>query len=65
MQGTVATFDNASRTGTVLLDDGAEVHFPAAAFDASGLRHLRLGQRVRLDHDGVGTITLVTLPTFS
>jgi cold shock CspA family protein len=64
MQGTVATFDDESRTGTVLLDDGAEISFPAAAFDASGLRYLRLGQRVRLDHDDVGTITRVTLPTF-
>jgi cold shock CspA family protein len=64
MQGTVATFDDATHTGTILLDDGVEVTFPAAAFDASGLRHLRLGQRVRLDHDDVGTITKVTLPTF-
>jgi 2-phospho-L-lactate guanylyltransferase len=64
MQGTVATFDDESRTGTVLLDDGVEVTFPAAAFDASGLRHLRLGQRVRLDHDDMGMITKVTLPTF-
>ena len=64
MQGTVATFDDETRTGTVLLDDGAKVAFPAAAFDASGLRHLRLGQRVRLDHDDVGMITKVTLPTF-
>jgi cold shock CspA family protein len=64
MQGTVATFNDETRTGTVLLDDGAEVAFPAAAFDASGLRHLRLGQRVRLDHDDVGMITKVTLPTF-
>ncbi|WP_432986674.1 cold-shock protein [Dactylosporangium sp. CA-233914] len=63
MQGTVATFDDESRTGTVLLDDGAEVTFPAAAFDASGLRHLRLGQRVRLDRDEAGTVTKVTLPT--
>ena len=65
MQGTVATFDAESRTGTVLLDDGSEVTFPAAAFDASGLRHLRLGQRVRLDRDGVGTVTKVTLPTMA
>lgn len=64
MQGTVATFDDATRSGTVLLDDGAEVAFPAAAFDASGLRHLRLGQRVRLDHDDVGQIIKVTIPTF-
>jgi cold shock CspA family protein len=63
VQGTVATFDVQSRTGTLLLDDGTEVAFPAAAFDASGLRLLRIGQRVRLDHDSMGTITKVTLLT--
>ncbi|GAB3871890.1 cold-shock protein [Dactylosporangium cerinum] len=63
MQGTVATFDEDTRTGTVLLDDGAQLQFPAAAFDASGLRHLRLGQRVRIDHDAAGGVIKVTLPT--
>lgn len=63
MQGTVATFDEAEHSGTVLLDDGTEVHFDRAAFDASGLRHLRLGQRVKLDHDDGGHLTRVTLPT--
>ena len=50
MQGTVATFDAATRSGSLLLDDGTELRFPAAAFDASGLRLLRLGQRVRIEH---------------
>jgi 2-phospho-L-lactate guanylyltransferase len=63
MQGTVATFDAQVRSGTVLLDDGSELAFPAAAFDASGLRLLRLGQRVRVEHDGTGAIVRVTLPT--
>jgi 2-phospho-L-lactate guanylyltransferase len=63
MQGTVATFDEDTRAGTVLLDDGAELLFPAAAFDASGLRHLRLGQRVRIDRTPDGTVVKVTLPT--
>ena len=49
MQGTVATFDAQTRSGTLLLDDGTELAFPAAAFDASGLRLLRLGQRVRVE----------------
>lgn len=63
MQGTVATFDAAARTGTVLLDDGTEVAFPASAFAASGLRLLRLGQRVRLDRrDGaVVALSLITM----
>ena len=63
MQGTVATFDPGTRDGTILLDDGREVAFPAAAFAASGLRLLRLGQRVRLDRDGSGAIVKITLPT--
>ncbi|HTF10371.1 MAG TPA: cold-shock protein [Asanoa sp.] len=65
MQGTVATYDPASRSGTVLLDDGSELAYPAAAFDASGLRLLRLGQRVRIDRDAAGTVTRLTIPTFT
>ncbi|MFC4105037.1 cold-shock protein [Micromonospora zhanjiangensis] len=64
MQGTVATYDEQTRSGTLLLDDGAELAFPAAAFDASGLRLLRLGQRVRIERDPDGTVTRITLPTF-
>ena len=63
MQGTVATFDPDEHTGSVLLDDGTPVEFPAAAFAASGLRLLRLGPRVRLERSADGEITLVTLPT--
>lgn len=63
MQGTVATYDAQTRSGTLLLDDGTEIAFPAAAFDASGLRLLRLGQRVRVEQDGSGAIQRITLPT--
>ncbi len=63
MQGTVATFDPSTRAGTVLLDDGREVAFPATAFAASGLRLLRLGQRVRLDRGDDGAVVKITLPT--
>ena len=62
MQGTVATFDAQTRSGTLLLDDGSELSFPAAAFDASGLRLLRLGQRVTIAADPGGTVTKVELP---
>jgi 2-phospho-L-lactate guanylyltransferase len=62
MQGTVATFDPEQRSGTVLLDDGRPLDFDAAAFDASGLRLLRLGQRVRLEQAD-GRIRLLTLIT--
>ena len=63
-QGTARVFDPTSRTGTVLLDDGTELAFDAAAFDAGGLRLLRLGQRVkmRLEDGRVTALTLVTLP---
>ena len=64
MQGTVATFDERTGAGSVLLDDGAEVSFPASAFAASGLRLLRIGQRVRLERGDAGQISRVTIPTF-
>ncbi|MET0491591.1 MAG: cold-shock protein [Actinoplanes sp.] len=62
MQGTVATFDPQAHSGTLLLDDGSELAFPAEAFRASGLRLLRLGQRVRIEADPHGTVTKVELP---
>jgi 2-phospho-L-lactate guanylyltransferase len=64
MQGTVASYDPETRSGTLLLDDGTELEFPAPAFDASGLRLLRLGQRVRIESDEFGQVTRITLPTF-
>ncbi|WP_019633054.1 hypothetical protein [Actinomadura atramentaria] len=64
MQATVRTYDAATRTGSVLLDDGTELHFDAEAFDAGGLRLLRLGQRVRLGVEEDGRISAVTLATF-
>lgn len=64
MQGTVATFDDETRSGSVLLDDGTELPYDTAAFDAGGLRHLRLGQRVNLKVDADGAITYITLSTF-
>jgi 2-phospho-L-lactate guanylyltransferase len=65
MQGTVASYDAATRSGTLLLDDGTEIAFPATAFEASGLRLLRVGQRLRIEHDESGQVTRVTLPTLS
>ncbi len=63
MQGTVKTFDPGTGTGAVLLDDGTELEVPASAFAGSGLRLLRLGQRLRLDLDPAGTVTAVSLIT--
>jgi hypothetical protein len=63
MQGTVRTYDAATRSGGVLLDDGTRLDFGAPAFDAGGLRLLRLGQRVNLAVTD-GEITAITLATF-
>jgi 2-phospho-L-lactate guanylyltransferase len=65
VQGTVSEFESASGSGAVLLDDGSRVPFPAAAFAASGLRLLRVGQRVRLEREPDGTVARVTLVTMS
>ncbi len=65
MQGTVASYDAETRSGTLLLDDGTQLAFPATAFDASGLRLVRPGQRVRIEYGESGQVTKVTLPTFS
>ncbi len=39
-------FDPATGDGSVLLDDGRRVPFAASIFAASGLRLLRVGQRL-------------------
>jgi len=62
MQGTVATFDAQSQSGTLLLDDGSELAFPAEAFRRSGLRLLRLGQRVVIEADPGGAVRRVSVP---
>jgi 2-phospho-L-lactate guanylyltransferase len=62
VQATVATFDPAERTGTMLLDDGTQLNIPAAAFTVSGLRLLRPGQRLTVETDGTGQVTRVFLP---
>ncbi len=56
MQATIATFDEHSFHGTVLLDEGTELAFEPPAFTRSGLRHLRSGQRVSIDADSDGVV---------
>ena len=63
MQATVRTFDPQTRSGSVLLDDGSELFYDAAAFDAGGLRLLRFGQRVRIEVTD-GRVAFLTLSTF-
>ncbi|AKA06229.1 cold shock protein [Streptomyces noursei ZPM] len=66
MQATAYTYDETTRSGSVLLDDGTPLPFDATAFDAGGLLLLRPGQRVRIETTGEGDdrrIALVTLQT--
>jgi len=62
MQGTIATFDPRTRAGTLLLDDGSELAFGADAFQRSGLRLLRLGQRVLVETEVTGEVRRVAIP---
>ena len=52
MQASVHVFDEVSRFGSVLLDDGREFGFDSEVFLGSGLRHLRVGQRVSIETEG-------------
>jgi 2-phospho-L-lactate/phosphoenolpyruvate guanylyltransferase len=55
MQATVHRFDPDTRAGSLLLDDGTELAFDATAFETSGLRLLRLGQRLTIEVHGEGS----------
>jgi len=48
-QGTVKDYDEESRTGSLLMEDRTEVRIDPPSMEGSGLRFLRLGQRVRFD----------------
>ena len=48
-QGTVKDFDIEARTGSVLMEDRTEVHIDPTSMEGSGIRYLRLGQRVKFD----------------
>jgi 2-phospho-L-lactate/phosphoenolpyruvate guanylyltransferase len=69
VQATVRSFDPTTRSGTVLLDDGVELTYDRPAFDAGGVRLLRVGQRVRIELAGdagarrVTFLTVATLPS--
>jgi 2-phospho-L-lactate/phosphoenolpyruvate guanylyltransferase len=48
-QGTIKDYDPSTRTGTLLQDDRTEVHIDAGSLEGSGLRYLRIGQRVKYE----------------
>lgn len=54
VQATVSSFDPHLRAGTVLTDEGLELSYGPDAFAGSGLRHLRVGQRVAIETGGTG-----------
>lgn len=56
-QGTVKSFDPASFHAVLLDDSLAEHAVDREAFAASGLRELRIGQRVRFEYENAGSDT--------
>jgi cold shock CspA family protein len=66
-QGTIRSFDPATRSGALLDDQLTELRFSGRAMQASGLRELRIGQRVRFTLQGdadaieVATLNIVSL----
>jgi 2-phospho-L-lactate guanylyltransferase len=48
-QGTIKDFDAETRSGSLLMEDRDEVVIDATSLEGSGLRSLRLGQRVSFD----------------
>jgi 2-phospho-L-lactate/phosphoenolpyruvate guanylyltransferase len=54
VQATVHRFDPATRSGSVVTDDGLLVPFDASAFGGSSLRHVRTGQRLTVVVEGAG-----------
>jgi len=54
VQASVHRFDPQTGEGSLLLDDGVEVPFDAEAFARSGLRLLRVGQRLTVELTGDG-----------
>jgi 2-phospho-L-lactate/phosphoenolpyruvate guanylyltransferase len=58
MQASVHRFDPDAGAGAVLLDDGTELPFEREAFDRSGLRLVRVGQRLTVDIDDERVVAL-------
>jgi cold shock CspA family protein len=66
-QGTIKHFDESERTGSLLTDDRTEVEIEAGSLQGSGIRTLRIGQRVRFEteeRDGVRVARSLRLVTW-
>jgi cold shock CspA family protein len=49
VQGTIKDFDEATRTGTLLTDDRAEIGIDHRSIETDTIRMLRIGQRVAFE----------------
>jgi cold shock CspA family protein len=66
-QGTIKEFDDQALAGSLLMDDRTEVGIDRASLEGSGLRTLRLGQRVRFrleDQEGRQVARELRIVTF-
>ncbi len=48
-QGTIRDYDIEGRSGSLLMDDRTEVLIDQTSMEGSGVRYLRIGQRVVFD----------------
>ena len=48
-QGTIKDFDERARTGSLLMEDHAEIRIDPASIGDEAIRTLRIGQRVKFD----------------
>jgi 2-phospho-L-lactate guanylyltransferase len=64
VQGTVKSYDEATRTGSLLTDDRTEIPIDDRSFGDPSLRFLRIGQRVRFELDDGGVARSLLLVTF-
>jgi len=64
MQATVSRYDTETFSGAVLTDTGIELPFTVHAVADTPVRHLRVGQRVRIETTGSGPDLSVTRVDF-
>jgi hypothetical protein len=55
VQATTHRYDPDTHEGAVIADDGTVYPFTAEALESSGLRHLRVGQRLTVTLDPTAT----------
>ncbi|GAA1570244.1 MULTISPECIES: hypothetical protein [Kribbella] len=65
MQATVSKYDGETFSGAVLTDSGIELPFTVHAVADTPVRHLRVGQRVRIETTGSGATLAITRVEFA